>query len=153
MAHFNVTRSAPVSAAQAWERVLDLRAHGEVIPFTTVRAAAGLTRGSRFVARTAVGRVGFDDPMVVEAFRPPLADVPGFARIRKEGRVIRGRIDLVITCPSAQAGCSSVTWIQEISVYGVPRLLDPIVAAGARAAYGWGLGRLLTRPLLRAIER
>lgn len=173
MAVFTLVRTVPVPADLAWARVLDLRAHGEVIPLTSVRLAqpagaardggtraavgaspgaasgararrsAGLAAGSRLVARTAVGRVGFDDPMVVEVFRPPRGGLPGFARIRKEGKVIRGWIDLVVV-RAARPGSASVTWAQQISVRGVPRVLDPIVAAGARAAYGWALDRLLS---------
>ncbi len=171
MAHFIVVVSAPVSADVAWERVLDLRAHGEVIPFTSVRLTSApltsmhgpsvrlgslpdpwaghqLGAGSRFVARTAWGPVRFDDPMVVEIWRPPRAGQPGFARIRKEGKVIRGWIDIVVapvrTRPARpQVTWSRVMWSQVISVNGVPRLLDPLVTLVARAAYGWALRRLI----------
>jgi hypothetical protein len=173
MAHFTVRRRAPVAARVAWERVLDLHAQEQVIPFTTVRrspaAAADATSpssadaaiggsgpggraaatdgelrvGTRFVGRTACGPVGFDDPMVVEALRRPTDELPGFARIRKEGTAIRGWIYLTVTAEGPAS--SQVVWSQVISVRGVPRALDPLVAAVARAAYGWAVGRLLER--------
>ncbi|MGN6754041.1 MAG: hypothetical protein ACTHJJ_15970, partial [Intrasporangium sp.] len=122
MAHIAVRLRAPVAARVAWERILDLQAQEEVIPFTTVRrspspaqdpavpgAGGGSTGtraastvpelrvGTRFVGRTAWGPVWFDDPMVVEALRPPTDERPGFARIRKEGTVVRGWIDHTVT--------------------------------------------------------
>ena len=50
MAAFDVHLDSDLSAAEAWRRILDLRAHSEVIPFTTVRGdrleAADLVPGS-----------------------------------------------------------------------------------------------------------
>jgi carbon monoxide dehydrogenase subunit G len=153
MARFTVRAQVPIPAEEAWERVLDLRAQEAIIPFTTVRRVSapgedppsegGLRVGTRFVGRTALGPVGFDDPMVVETLRPPGGDAPGFARIRKEGRVIGGWIDLTVAREAP--GSSRVQWAQEISVRGVPRVLGPIVSVVARAAYGWAIRRLLQR--------
>lgn len=153
MARFTVRVQVPIPAEEAWERVLDLRAQEAIIPFTTVRRVSvpgedppsenGLRVGTRFVGRTALGPVGFDDPMVVETLRPPGGDVPGFARIRKEGRVIGGWIDLAVA--SEGPGSSRVQWSQGIAVRGVPRVLDPLVYVVARAAYGWAIRRLLQR--------
>ena len=153
MARFTVRVRAPIPAEEAWERVLDLGAQEAIIPFTTVRrvpapgddppSGGGLRVGTRFVGRTALGPIGFDDPMVVETLRRPRGDVPGFARIRKEGRVIGGWIDLTVA--SKGPGSSRVQWSQAIAVRGVPRVLDPIVSVVARAAYGWAIRRLLQR--------
>ena len=53
MAAFDVHLDTDLPAAEAWRRVLDLRAHSEVIPLTTVTGdqleAAALVPGSRFV--------------------------------------------------------------------------------------------------------
>lgn len=159
MAHFTVVVSAPVPAAVAWDRVLDLSAHGAVIPLTAVTrlveeavgsgpggesgAGPGLAVGSRFVARTGWGFLGFDDVMTVEVLRPPRGGVPGFARIRKEDRLVGGWIDLVVAGDGVAS--SRVVWSQVITVYGVPRAFDPLVAICGRAAYGWALRRLLAR--------
>jgi hypothetical protein len=146
MAHFEVHLDPPLSAPEAWRRVLDLRAHTAVIPLTTVTgaavSAAELGPGSRFVARTGLGPIGFDDTMVVESIVPPTTDTAGSARIVKEGRVVRGHIDLLVT-PTA-AG-STLVWTQRISVWGLPSVFDPVVARVARAAYGSTLRRLLAR--------
>ncbi len=114
MADFEVHLDPPLPAPEAWSRILDLRAHTAVIPLTTVTGDAmvanELVDGSRFVARTGLGPVGFDDVMVVEAIVPPTPTSAGRARIRKEGKVVRGVIDLTVT-PTA-AG-SAVVWSQQ----------------------------------------
>jgi hypothetical protein len=144
MARFTVDVETELAAPEAWRRLLDLRAHTRAIPLTTLRGdvltADDLTAGSRFVARTAVGPVGFDDRMVVDEITPPLDGAGGSARIRKEGNVVRGRIDLAVV-PTA-AG-SRVEWDQVIRVRPVPALLDPVVALVARLAYATTIRRLL----------
>ena len=144
MATFRVRLSSAVPPDEAWRRVLDLRAHDRVIPLTRVTtgrsSAADLAPGSRFVARTGVGPVGFDDVMVVEAITPPRGAEPGSARIRKEGKVVRGSIDLLMR---ATPTGSVVSWTQDIEVRGVPRALGWLTAGASRAAYGWALRRLL----------
>jgi ribosomal protein S28E/S33 len=146
MARFSVTVDSDLPAPEAWRRLLDLEAHTAVIPLTTVTgdalAARDLVDGSRFVARTALGPVGFDDVMVVESIEAPAATTAGRARIRKEGKVVRGDIDLLVT-PTASG--STVEWSQRIGVRGVPALLDPVVAKVAGAAYGSTIRRLLAR--------
>lgn len=146
MASFTVHLDSTLPAPEAWRRVLDLHAHTAVIPLTTVTgdamSADELVPGSRFVARTAVGPAGFDDVMLVESITQPGADHAGTAWIQKEGKVVRGSIDLRV---APAGGGSTVEWSQEIGVRGVPRFLDPVVAAVARAAYGSTLRRLLDR--------
>jgi hypothetical protein len=147
MALFTVRIDTPLPAPVAWERVLDVHAHGEVVPFTTMRGdalyAAELVPGSRFVAHTGVGPLAFDDAMVVDEISPPTGDEAGVARIRKEGNVVRGWIELTVT-PRSHDG-STVEWVQQISVRGVPSLAGPVTGAIARAAYGQTLRRLLER--------
>ncbi len=146
MARFTVHLDSTLPAPEAWRRVLDLHAHTAVIPLTTVTGEAmtadALVPGSRFVARTGVGPVGFDDVMVVEAITQPGAEHDGTAWIQKEGRVVRGSIDLRVA--SAGSG-STVAWAQQIGVRGVPAFLDPVVGWVARVAYGTALRRLLAR--------
>ena len=146
MAHFEVHLDSTLPAPEAWRRVLDLHAHSAVIPLTTVTGEAmtadGLVQGSRFVARTGVGPVGFDDVMVVDSIAAPTTETAGEARIHKEGKAIRGTITLRVT---PMAAGSTVVWSQQIGVRGVPGLLDPVVSRVARTAYGTTLRRLLAR--------
>ncbi len=146
VSQFSVVLESELAATEAWRRVLDLRMHTRVIPLTTVRGSAlsaeSLAVGSRFVARTALGPVGFDDAMTVDEITQPRDGSPGVARIHKEGKVIRGTIVLRV---SPRPRGSTVEWRQEIRVWGIPALLHPAVAAIARQAYAAALRRLLAR--------
>lgn len=145
MALFTIRIETPLPAPVAWKRILDVHRHGEVVPLTSVRGdalyAAQLVAGSRFVARTGVGPLAVDDRMVVDEITPPVDGAPGIARIRKEGKIIRGWIELTVT-PSVHGG-SVVEWVQQISVWGVPDVAGAVTAAVARAAYGQALKSLL----------
>ena len=144
MVHFSVSIDTPRRADEAWDRVLDLRLHDRLIPFTRITSgkvpATELRTGSTFVARTGLGPVGFDDRMVVTDLTAPVGDSAGMAQIRKQGKVIRGSIELRV---SPQPIGSRVEWDQEISVWGVPRALGWLTAQASRAAYGTALRRLL----------
>ena len=144
MTHFEVQIDTWRSPGDAWDRVLDLRLHDLLIPFTRITSgkvpAAELGSGSAFVARTGLGPLGFDDPMVVEELVRPSGDSAGLARIRKHGKVIRGSIQLRVT-PRPRG--SRVEWNQEITVWGVPRALGWMTSRVGRAAYGVALRRLL----------
>jgi hypothetical protein len=144
MAAFTIQLDVPLSAPRAWSCVLDLRAHGDVIPATTVipsLVASELRPGTEFLARTAVGPVGVDDPMRVDSITPPTDSTPGTARITKQGKSARG--DIVLTVTPLDAGSCRVEWAQDLTIRGVPRALDPLVGTVARRAY-----RLLLRSLL-----
>jgi hypothetical protein len=129
---FDVVRTTSLDASQAWARVTDWRRHQEFVPFTTVTVASDPRTGREsFVARTAVGPVGFDDPMLVTYAHPPTDAAPGVARIVKRGRVVVGWAVLTVT-PTA-AG-SEVRWHEEARLRGttgpVVALVDKVVAGG-----------------------
>ena len=144
MARFEVRIDTPRPADEAWNRVLDLGLHDRLVPFTRITSgkvpATELRTRAAFVARTGLGPLGFDDPMVVEELVRPSAGSAGYARIRKQGKVIQGSI-VVRVSPAARG--SRVEWEQEISVWGVPRALGWLTARAGRAAYGMALRRLL----------
>lgn len=142
MAFFDVGLTSPLPAAQAFTQILDLDAHTALIPFTVVHHAPPLGRGSVFVARTALGPIGFNDRMHVLAYAPPRGGEPGRCTIAKTGRWLRGPIHL--TVHPSDAGCT-VRWRQELRVRGLPRLADPVVRIVAIRAYRSVLTRLLAR--------
>ncbi|MGI8702872.1 MAG: SRPBCC family protein [Nocardioidaceae bacterium] len=111
MAGFDVVRETPLPASQAWERVTDWKLHGEHAPLTsvTVHGSPG-SPGESFVARTAVGPFGFDDPMAVTYRRRPTATDAGIARLVKQGTVVLGWAVLTVT-PTASG--SEVHWHEE----------------------------------------
>jgi hypothetical protein len=84
-----VVASRAVAAApeRVWAALTDWPAQGRWIPATRVAVEVGRGDrvGDRVVARTGVGRVGFDDPMEITGWQPPRS-----CRVRHLGRVVRG---------------------------------------------------------------
>lgn len=134
----SVDVDAPVE--RLWERMTDWPAHGRWIPFTTVRRTMiGDGVGSAFVGRTGIGPVGFDDPMEVVDWRPPRAGVPGWCRVRKQGRVVLGDAWFEVAEQPEGAG-SRVTWTEEVELAPLRALrlsgvAAPLIRAAGRFAF------------------
>ena len=144
MPEFVIVRESPRPASEVFARLVDWDAHSAAIPLTRLHHDGEPRRGQRFVARTGVGVLGFDDPMEVELFRRPSGDLPddlpGLVEVVKRGRVIGGRVRWTV---SPTRGGSRVEWRQQFRLGRLPRLFDPLVGALARASYAAGLRRLL----------
>ena len=141
---------------EAWRRVVDVSAHGEVVPFTTGRGPApeDAVVGSRYVARTRLGPLGFDDVMVVREIEAGRRVV-----FEKVGRLLGGVVTVDIT-PARRAagpdgerdldGGAQVVWAQSITLSWVPARLRPVAAVVTRAAapaIGAGYRRVVTKLL------
>lgn len=144
MAEFVIRATSPLPASVCFDRLVDWDAHSAAIPLTRLEHDGVARLGQRFLARTSLGRFGFDDPMVVELLRRPEGDkpgdLPGVVEVAKLGRVIGGRVRWTVT-PTATG--ADVQWTQRLHVGWLPRWLDPVVGAAGRLAYGSGLRRLL----------
>jgi hypothetical protein len=143
--HFEIVLEVPLPVSEAWERLLDLRAHNRFIPFTRITqglaTADELHPGHIFTACTMIGRMGFNDVMTVESISPPAGAAPGRARIVKSGPLVLGAVDLTV---SAHDGGSTVRWSQD---FGVGRFAPTASwVAGTMAP-------LLYRPLLKRLLR
>ncbi|MGB7963095.1 MAG: hypothetical protein WCF12_09100 [Propionicimonas sp.] len=144
MADFVIRAATPRPATACFEGLLDWDAHAAAIPLTTLNHEGRPRIGQRFVARTGLGRVGFDDVMVVAALRPPSGDTPGdqpgVVEVVKSGRVIGGRVRWTVT-PSASG--AEVEWSQRLTIAWLPTWADPLVGLLGKVAYTVGLRRLL----------
>ncbi len=129
--------------AETWLRLTDWERHGAQVPFTrTIIDTAPPTHvGTIFTARTGVGRITFDDPMEVVLWQPPAEGSPGLVRLEKRGRSVTGWAEIE-TRPLASGG-TEVHWREELRLRGLPRALDPVVAAAGRFLFGRALARLL----------
>lgn len=139
-----IRASSPLPASVCFERLVDWDRHTAAIPLTRLQHDGDARLGQRFVARTAIGPIGFDDPMEVELLQRPAGDSPGdlagVVEVAKRGRVIGGRVRWTVT-PTVTG--TEVTWAQHLAVGWLPRWLDPVVGLFGRLAYGAGLRRLL----------
>lgn len=144
MALFTVEQRTSLSAPAAWERITDWRAHAPYIPLTKMRLATPPPPGvgTTFVARTGVGRLGFDDPMEVTEWEPPTDTSSGRCHLVKRGSVMTGWAEITVR---PTAGGSVLTWTEDIAVWKTPKLFDPVVAASSRLLFG-RVGRKLLTP-------
>jgi len=118
----------PLSRDAAFDAVTDWRRHR--VPLTRITVT-----DVGFTARTAVGPLGFDDPMEVTLWDPPRRVV-----LRKLGRVITGEATIEVV---AEGTGSVVTWDEDVRVIGVPRLADPVLRVALRGMISLVLRRLL----------
>jgi Polyketide cyclase / dehydrase and lipid transport len=134
---FTVSVDSPLSPAAAWSRLVDWPAHGRYVPLTriTVSPPGGSGPGTVFVARTALGRFGFDDPMEIVNWDPPR-----FCRIEKRGAVMLGWAELSV----APLGTGSrSTWREDAVPAKLPRFASGLSTVSGRLVFGRVLRRLL----------
>jgi hypothetical protein len=154
MARFTVSLDVQAPASQVWAELVDWRKHGDWAPLTSVRITTDHADGvgAGFVARTGIGPLGFDDPMTVVRWQPPVGDEPGdppgLCEVEKHGRVIHGKAWFdVIALPG---GRTRVFWHEDVTVTPrrVTRYAGPLLSLIGKV----GFGRTL-RAMARAVER
>ena len=147
MVAIRTNRVVRAPAGAAWAALVDWPAHGRWVPLTRVHVltATGDGVGARFVGRTGIGPLAFDDPMeVVEWVTPPEPGPSAGERggraggyrctVVKQGRVVLGRAWFTVV--PVPGGCR-VTWAEDVEVAPVrlTRLLTPLIAAAGRAGF------------------
>lgn len=142
MAAFVVSRSSPLSAELAWERLTDWPEHGKYVPLTaiTVRPPGRSDVGTVFTARTALGRFGFDDPMEIVRWQPPADGLGGWCRLEKRGTVMLGWAELSV---EPVGSGSRTTWRELARPARTPRLTDPLSTLSGKLLFGRVLRKLL----------
>jgi uncharacterized protein YndB with AHSA1/START domain len=149
MARFAVSVSIAAPVEQVWQRITDWPEHGRWIPLTTVRVTSdrGAGVGATFVGRSALGPFGFDDPMEVVEWSPPIGGLAGHCRVQKHGRVVLGWAAFEVR-PGAGGRDSVLEWTEEVEIAPV-RLTRPaggLIAAVGRAGFARAL-RAMAREL------
>jgi hypothetical protein len=142
MALFVIECPSPYPVDETWRRLTEWQRHGAYVPLSSVAVRSeGPTRvGSVVVARTGVGRAGFDDPMEVVRWEPPGGGRPGFCRLEKRGSVVLGWAEIEV---SARGERSWVVWREEARVARLPRVFDAPTAWSGRLVFGRVLRGLL----------
>ncbi|WP_128437388.1 SRPBCC family protein [Streptomyces cyaneus] len=145
MVTFLLERTVPLPHDEAWRRLTEWPRHGEVVPLTrvTVTTPPPTHVGSRFVARSGIGPLAFDDPMEVTVWEPPDADTPGLCRLEKRGRVVTGWAEIEVR--PGPGGRARVVWREELRVRLLPGMFDGVLERAARYVFGRAVNRLLRR--------
>jgi carbon monoxide dehydrogenase subunit G len=141
MALFAIERTTPLPPAEAWRRLTDWERHAAAVPLTriTVPTPPPNGTGTLIVARTGVGRLGFDDPMRVTAWRPER-----HCRLEKTGRTVTGWAEIDVS-PDPHGGPGAVVrWREDLRVRGVPGFLDGVTAQVGGRVFGRVVDLLLT---------
>ncbi|MEV6424446.1 SRPBCC family protein [Streptomyces sp. NPDC051662] len=117
MSAFRIDRTSPLSADEVWRRLTDWPAHAGQVPLTRIAVLTPEPThvGTVFVARTGLGRAGFDDPMEVVRWQPPAPGVPGHCRLEKRGL---GRVAKV--APSARRAGPAASGACDRKAEGLP---------------------------------
>ncbi|GAA4052618.1 SRPBCC family protein [Streptomyces shaanxiensis] len=145
VANFLLERTVPLPLPEAWRRLTEWPRHADVVPLTRVRVTTPepTHEGTRFVARSGLGPLSFEDPMEVTVWQPPGDDTPGRCRLEKRGRVITGWAEIEVR--PGPGGRARVVWREELRVRFVPGVLDGVVERAARYVFGRAMNRLLRR--------
>ncbi|MEV5872998.1 SRPBCC family protein [Streptomyces sp. NPDC052101] len=145
MPTFSFTRTVPLPLDEAWRRLTAWPRHADAVPLTRIEVLtpAPTRTGTRFVARTGIGPLAFDDVMEVTLWRPPTADEPGLCRLEKRGRVVRGWAEIEVG--PGPGGRSRVVWREELRVRFLPRAFDGVLRRTARVMFGRAVNHLLRR--------
>ncbi|MER6786081.1 SRPBCC family protein [Streptomyces sp. NPDC000658] len=146
MAIFQLERTVPLAADDAWRRLTQWSRHGDVVPLTrvVVLTPPPTREGTVFVARSGLGPLSFDDRMEVTGWQPPTSDGPGRCRLEKRGRVVLGWAEIEVR--PGPGGRTHVLWREELSVRFLPSFLDPVLVTTARSVFGRAADRLLRTP-------
>jgi hypothetical protein len=149
VARFTVGRDIAAPAGRVWATLTDWPAHGRWVALTRVRTTSERVAGvgASFVTRTAVGPVGFDDPMTVTTWSPPTATEAGRCDLRKDGRFVLGSAAFVVR-PLGPGRCR-LEWTEDLEVAGLRRL--PLAGAATRLA-GRAVFGSVVRRLAREVE-
>lgn len=121
MTTVDVVRRTPLTAEEALRRLTHYERHADFIPFTTVSVTGPRDAvGTMVVAKTALGPVGFEDPMELVVWHWPEGTRPGLCRLEKRGKVVRGWAQITVT-PLAEG--SMVHWHERADLPFEGRLL------------------------------
>ncbi|MFE9452355.1 SRPBCC family protein [Streptomyces sp. NPDC006739] len=146
MPFFSFERTVPLPLDEAWRRLTRWSRHADVVPLTRITevTSAPTREGTRFVARSGLGPLAFDDPMEVTVWRPPAEGEAGLCRLEKRGRVVLGWAEIEVR--PGPGGRTRVVWREELRVRLLPRFLDGVVRRVSLAMFGRAANRLLRQP-------
>ena len=143
MTSVSVVTDVPAPVEDVWRLITDWPAHARWVPLTRVRVLSERPDGvgARFVGRTGLGPLGFDDPMEITEWTPPAAGGAGRCAVVKQGRVLTGTADFEVA--PAPAG-SRVRWTEDFDVTParLTRPFAPVIGLVTKALFARMLRRM-----------
>ncbi|WBO63007.1 MULTISPECIES: SRPBCC family protein [Streptomyces] len=145
MPTFSFTRTAPLPLDEAWRRLTEWPRHADAVPLTRIRVLTPPPTqvGTRFVARSGIGPLAFDDVMEVTLWCPPADGEAGLCRLEKRGRTVLGWAEIEVR--PGPGGRTRVVWREELRVRWLPRGFDGVLERTARVMFGRAVNHLLRR--------
>lgn len=142
MEPFAVTQDTPLAPDVAWARITDWTEHGRWVPLTSIEITTPPPNGvgTRFTARTGIGRVGFDDIMEIVSWDPPVDGGGGHCRLEKRGRAMLGWAELSV---EPHGTGSRAVWREVARPAKAPRFADKASEVSGRLLFGRVLKKLL----------
>jgi hypothetical protein len=142
MRPFVVSVQSSLSVGAAWARITDWPTHARWVPLTTIEVTTPLPNGvgTVFNAHTALGRLGFDDPMEIVSWRPPADGAGGTCRLEKRGRMMLGWAELTV---DPRGDGSVATWTEAAKPAHLPAFTDAVSSLAGRLLFGRVLRKLL----------
>lgn len=139
---FRIQHRTALPVDEAWRRMTDWPRHAAHVPLTTITVTTAPPNGpgTRFVARSGIGRLAFDDPMEVVRWTAPVPGTPGHCRLEKRGTVVTGWAEIEVR---EAAGGSEVVWTEDLRIAVLPGAFDRPTAWAGRLAFGRAVGGLL----------
>ena len=124
--------------ASVWNLVVDWARQGEWILATSTEGGHGL--GATVTGRTAIGPVGFTDPMIITEWSPP-----NRCTVTHLGPLVRGSGEFEVLPLAVGGGGAEFRWTERIELplpRGIGRLVAAVVLGPlARLGLGWSLRR------------
>lgn len=154
MARFTAAVEVRATPERVWQRLTDWPAHERWVPLTSITVLTEKPGGvgARFVARTGLARLGFDDPMEITEWQPPSGGSPGRCALLKLGRVITGSALLEVR--ALPSGLTRASWSEQVEIAPVrltrplAPVVGPLISTGGRIGFGRAL-----RTMARELER
>ena len=148
---FEVVVDFDADAALVWEALIDWKGHESWIPATRVEVDSPdpADVGATFTAWTGYRPLLLEDRMKVVECEWNTDDRRGTCAVEKLGPLLFGQAGFTVE-PRAQG--SRVTWIEDVTVKGLPRVLAPVAARIGATGFRFGMGRLGRLLEHRAIE-
>ena len=127
MIHVEVEVNVSKSQQEVWDKLTNWKSHGKWIPFTKIiileEGENGNGVGTRFIGRTGLGKISFDDSMLVHRFvAPEESKEDGKCWISKSSDHIQGSAYFHVI--KVDENTSRINWVENITLPSVriPRI-------------------------------